>query len=57
MWLGDFFLYSKRLKGIFIYDINSGFVSRLITGDDEFKINGFEDGILKYDDKEIGIQY
>jgi len=57
MWLGDFFLYSKRSKGIFIYDINSGFVSRLITGEDEFNIKGYENGILKYDDKEISIQY
>ena len=53
LWDGDKFIYSKRLKGIFMYDINTGIVSRLITGKDDFRIKSLENGVLKYDDMEI----
>lgn len=56
-WLGDYFIYSKKSKGIYSYDINTGYVSRLITGTENYNIKGIENGILKYDDKGIGIQY
>ena len=52
-WFGDYFIYSKKLKGIFSYDTNTGFVRRLITGNDDFNIKGLKDGVLKYDNKEV----
>jgi hypothetical protein len=56
-WFGDYFIYSKKLKGIFSYDINTGIVRRLITGQDNFNIVDLKDGVLKYDDKEVMLQY
>ena len=57
-WLGDYFIFSKQNRGIYAYNINTGYVSTLITGNkDSFKIKGTENNILKYDDKEISIQF
>ena len=56
-WFGDYFIYSKRMKGIYAYDTNTGVVTRLVTGNDEYRIYGIENGILKYDDEQVNIQY
>ena len=53
VWYEDRFIYTKRFKGIFSYDINTGNVSRLFTGKKEFEIKGLENGILKCDAMEI----
>ena len=54
LWINnDLFAYSKRGKGIFLYNLQDGTISRLITGTDEYELKGFEDGILKYDNTEI----
>lgn len=51
----DTFIYSKKSKGIFLYDLNTGVISRIVTGKEEYVIKGYENGILKYDKKEIEI--
>ena len=56
LWLSsDLFIYSRTEEAIFAYDLNTGKVQRLIEGKDEFVLQGYEDGILKYDYKEVPI--
>jgi len=58
LWINsDYFLYSKRGKGLYFYDLTNGSVRRILEGDDEYQLKGCKNGILKYDDKEITIQY
>lgn len=49
------FIYSKKGKGIYIYNLLSGRISRIVEGNYEFEIKGYTDGILKYDNSEIEI--
>ncbi len=56
LWVNsDLFLYSKKGKGIYTYDLKTGTISRVITGEEDYDLKGFEDGILKYDNTEIKI--
>lgn len=58
LWLtNDYFLYSKENKGIFFYNLNTGRVQRIITGTDTYKLQSYEDGVLKYDNKAVEIQF
>lgn len=58
LWLkNNLFLYSKSKKGIFIYNLDDGSVNRIITGDENYEFKSYENGILKYDNTEIEIQY
>jgi len=56
LWISnDTFIYSKKSKGIFLYDLNTGIVSRIITGKEDYILKGYDNGILKYDKSEIEI--
>ena len=58
VWINDeIFIYSKEKKGIYYYNVISGKVGSLILGTEEYKIKEYKNGILKYDDKEVIIQY
>lgn len=58
IWItNDLLVYSRPKAGLFKYNLVNGRVERFLTGDEEFNIKGFENGILKYDDKEIQLQY
>lgn len=58
LWVNNnLFLYSKNKKGIYLYNLENGAVSRVISGTEEYKLKGFKDGILKYDNTEIQFQY
>lgn len=58
LWLSsDYFLYSKSGKGLYFYNLIDGTVRRIEEGKDEFKLKGYKDGILKYDDIEKEFQY
>ncbi len=58
LWLNnDYFLYSKSGKGIYFYNLNTGKVQRIQTGSDEFVFKEYSDGILKYDDKEVRLNF
>lgn len=58
IWLNDYcFVYSKAKKGIYYYDLKNQVKGTIITGEDEYKITSYENGILKYDDKQLQIQY
>lgn len=54
LWIdNDTFVYSKKEKGIYIYNLNDGTVRRLIEGTEEYKLKSFKNRILNYDDKQI----
>ena len=58
LWLNnDYFLYSKANKGIFFYNLNTGRVQRVLTGTEEYKLIDYENGILRYDDNAIQLQF
>lgn len=58
IWISDTkFAYSKNMVGIFLYDLETGYVSRIIDeNEDPYVIKGFENGILKYDNSEVAIE-
>ena len=58
LWLSDsLFIYSKNGKGIYVYNLDDGSVKRFIVGEETYKLKGYENGILKYDNTEVNIQY
>lgn len=58
LWINNsLFLYSKPGKGIYLFNLDDGSIRRVITGDEEYELKGFENGILKYDNTEMEFQY
>lgn len=58
LWLdNDTFLYSKKGKGIYLYKLTDGSVQRLLEGKEDYELKGFRNGILKYDNTQIVLQY
>jgi uncharacterized protein (UPF0335 family) len=58
LWLSsDYFLYSKSGKGLYLYNLTDGIVTRVYEGTDDFELKGYKNGILKYDDTEVEFQY
>lgn len=58
LWANNnIFIYSKKGKGIYLYNLDNGIVSRVLTGTEDYELKGFENGILKFDDTEVQIQY
>lgn len=58
LWFNDYILlYSQSKKGIFYIDLRTGQKQILLEGEDNFKLKSFENGVLKYDDKEVNIQF
>ena len=56
MWINnDNFIYSKEGKGIYIYSLIDGRVRRLLEGNDTYELKEYDNGILKYDDKQINV--
>lgn len=54
IWISNYnFVYSKSGKGIYLYNLQDGRVTRIIEGKDEFKLKEYKDGILYYDNNEI----
>lgn len=54
LWVNnDTFVYSKKSRGIFSYDLNTGTVKRIITGKENYDLKGYEEGKIKYDKTEI----
>ena len=51
----NIFVYSIQNKGIYAYDVISQGKSTLVEGQDEFILEEYKDGILKYDDKQISL--
>lgn len=57
IWLNDFcFVYSKKGKGIYYFDLKTQNRGCIISGDKNFEIKSYENGILKYDDNEIEVK-
>lgn len=58
VWMNDeCFLYSVENKGIYYYDLKNQNKGEIFTGEGEFEIKSYENGILKYDDKELEVVY
>lgn len=58
LWVNsDCFIYSKKKKGIYIFNLNTGEISRLVSGDKDYELKGLENGILKYDSEQIPLEY
>lgn len=58
LWINnDTFVYSKKSKGIFIYDLNTGTVKRIVNGSDSYELKEYNNNILKYDESEMTLQY
>lgn len=58
LWVtSDYFVYSKQKKGIYFFDLTTGNVRRILSGDKEFKLKGIENRVLKYDSDEIALEY
>lgn len=53
----DCFIYSKKQKGIYLVDMNTGKVTRLVSGDKDYELKGIEEGILKYDSEQMLLEY
>ena len=51
MWYNDYqFVYSVRNRGIFMYDVKDRSYKTIITGNEEFRIIGFNGTTLYYDE-------
>lgn len=58
LWLSETLLaYSRNGKGIYYYDLKNQTKGILIAGDETYNLKTYQDGILKYDEKEISIQF
>lgn len=58
IWINEYcFVYSNSKKGIYYYDLKNQKRGQILQGDEEFKINSYENGILKYDNKELPLVY
>lgn len=58
IWINDDCIaYSQYGKGIYFYDLKNQTKGTIITGNDDYKIESYEDNILKYDDEEMNVQY
>lgn len=57
-WLNDsIFIYSINKKGIYYYDLQSNKRGKILTGEQDFKIASCYNNLLKYDNKEIQINF
>ena len=58
VWLNESLLaYSRAGKGIYFYDLKNQTKGTIITGEEPYKIESYKDNILKYDDKEVMLQF
>ena len=60
LWINnDYFLFSKSGIGVYFYNLNTGRVQRIqeLTGKNNYDLKEYSDGILKYDDKQIRLQF
>ena len=58
IWLSDTLLvYSRARKGIYYYDLRNQTKGTIIAGEEDYKIESYKDGVLKYDGTEILIQF
>ena len=56
LWVSNYnFVYSKTGKGIYMYNLQDGRVTRIVEGKDQFKLKEYKDGILYYDENEISM--
>lgn len=56
LWIGnDYFVYSKKGKGIYLYNLIDGSIQRIVEGTKDYELKEYKDGILKYDDEQIEV--
>ncbi len=58
LWINDdLFVYSQTENGIYVSNITTGQKTVIIRGNETYNVKSFENGILKYDESELIIQY
>lgn len=58
LWINDTtFMFSKTKVGIYLYDLNTGIVTQILSGEENFEIESYQNGVLKYDEKELQMQF
>ena len=58
LWINDTtFMFSKTKDGIYLYDLNTGTVRQILSGEENFEIESYQNGVLKYDEKELQMQF
>ena len=50
-------MYSQTYAGIYKYNVNTGEKNIIVRGNESYNLKEFENGVLKYDNTEIIIQY
>lgn len=56
-WINDdSIIYSVKNKGIYYYNLSNKYIQELTSGNDEFDIKSYENGVIKYDDKIMEIE-
>ena len=56
VWINDTtFIYSKKKRGIYSFDLANGTKSVIVTGKEQFNINSYKNGILSYDETSIDL--
>lgn len=56
LWISNnHFIYSKKGKGIYSYNLEDGRVTRLVEGRKDYELKKYENGILYYDNNELEI--
>ena len=57
IWIDDYnFVYGIENSGIYVYNASLKKYVTIVTGKGEFQIKGYEDKVLKYDDKSVIIK-
>ncbi len=58
IWVNDmYFIYSKKKSGIYFYDLTNGNIQNLISGSDDYEIKEFSNGMLKFDNTEVLLEF
>ena len=52
-----YFIYSKKKSGIYFYDLTNGNIQNLISGTDDYEIKEFSNGMLKFDNTEVLLEF
>lgn len=57
IWIdSENFVYSQVQTGIYIYNVSNGNKQKILSGNESYNLNSFENGVLKYDNSELIIQ-
>ena len=57
-WVSNrYFIYSKTQRGVYCYDVETGNVTTIVTGNDNFEITETRENVFVYDGIEQIIEF